>query len=53
MSVLEIIRELPKLTADERSTVARKLRELEGGEDLLFLNEAADAMFLEMDKGAR
>ena len=50
MSVAEIIAELPKLTADERSTVQRRLRELEGQDELEFLHEAADAMFQQMDR---
>ena len=50
MSVAEIIAELPKLTADERSTVQRRLRELEEQDELQFLHEAADAMFQQMDR---
>ena len=49
MSVAEIIEQLPKLTAEERSAVLRRLRELEDHDELLFLNEAADSMFREMD----
>ncbi len=49
MSVAEIIEQLPKLTAEERSAVLRRLRELEDRDELLFLNEAADSMFREMD----
>jgi len=50
MSASEIIAELPKLTPEERSAVRRRLRELEEQDGLLFLNEAADSMFQEMDK---
>jgi hypothetical protein len=50
MSAAEIIAELPKLTAEERSVVRRKLRELEERDEHLFLHEAADAMFHDMDK---
>jgi hypothetical protein len=50
MSVSEIIKELPKLTVEERSAVLRRLRELEEKDNLQFLNEAADSMFREMDK---
>ena len=50
MSVAEIIRELPKLTADERSAVRQRLRELEEKDEAQFLHEAADSMFKDMDK---
>jgi len=46
----EIIEELPKLTAEERSAVARRLREIEERDEMLFLHEAADSMFQDMDK---
>jgi hypothetical protein len=49
MTVTEIILELPRLSPEERSTLARKLKELDEGE-LNFLHEAADSMFLEMDR---
>ena len=49
MSVTEIIQELPKLTPEERSAIGRRLRELEAGDELLFLHEAADSMFQDMD----
>ena len=50
MSVAEIIQQLPKLTAKERSAVFHRLRQLEENDDLLFLNEAADSMFQDLDK---
>ena len=50
MSAAEIIAELPKLTAEERAAVLRRLRELEERDELHFLHEAADSMFQEMDK---
>ena len=50
MSAVEIIKELPKLTMEERSAVRRRLRELEEQDELLFLHESADAMLQEMDK---
>ncbi len=50
MSLAEIIEELPKLTAKERSAILRRLRELEDRDELLFVNEAADSMFCEMDQ---
>ena len=50
MSAAEIIAELPKLTPDEREAVARKLRELSGQDDILFLHEAAVQMFQDMDQ---
>lgn len=49
VSASEIIEELPKLTADERSAVRRRLREIEEQDESLFLHEAADAMFQDMD----
>ena len=49
MSVTEIIQELPRLTPEERSAIGRRLRELEEGDELLFLHEAADSMFRHMD----
>ena len=50
MSAVEIIKELPKLTTEERSAVRRRLRELEERDELQFLHESADAMFQDMDK---
>jgi hypothetical protein len=50
VSAVEIMRELPKLTTEERSAVRRRLRELEEQDETLFLHETADAMFQDMDK---
>lgn len=50
MSVTEIIRELPKLTPQERSVVRRRLRELDESDESQFLHESADKMFQVMDK---
>ena len=50
MSAAEIIAELPKLTAEERAAVLRRLRELEERDESQFLHEAADSMFQEMDQ---
>ena len=50
MSLPEIISELPKLTADERSVVRRRLSELHELDEMQFLQEAAEAMFQEMDR---
>ena len=50
MSVTEIIKELPKLTPKERATLRRRLREMEEQDDVLFLHEAADSMFVDLDK---
>jgi len=50
VSAAEIIAELPKLTAEERAAVLRRLRELEERDELHFLHETADSMFQEMDK---
>jgi hypothetical protein len=48
MSAVEIIKELPKLTTEERSAVRRRLRELEEADEKLFLHESADAMFVSL-----
>ena len=50
MSAVEIIKALPKLTAEKRSAVRRRLQELEEKDETLFLHESADAMFQDMDK---
>lgn len=50
MSASEIIKALPKLTAEERSAVRRRLRELEEQDEMLFLHESTDVMFKDMDK---
>ncbi len=44
------MQELPKLTADERAAIRQRLRELEEQDESLFLHEAADSMFKDMDK---
>jgi len=51
MNFAEIIEELPRLTAKERSAVLRRLQELEEQDAQMFLHEAADSMFQEMTKG--
>jgi hypothetical protein len=48
--MVEIIQELPKLTADERAVIFRRLRELDGLDESLFLQEAAESMFKDMDQ---
>jgi hypothetical protein len=50
VTAAEIVKELPKLSADEWAAVRRRLRELEELDEALFLNEPADALFEEMDK---
>jgi hypothetical protein len=50
MSMVEIIQELPKLTADERAVIFRRLRELDGLDESIFLQEAAESMFKDMDQ---
>lgn len=50
MSAAEIIKELPKLSADELAAVRRRVRELDERDELQFLHESADAMFQDMDK---
>jgi hypothetical protein len=50
MSMTEIIQELPKLTPEERGIVLQRLRELNGPDEALFLHEAAESMFLDMDQ---
>jgi hypothetical protein len=49
MSAVEIIKELPKLTTEERFAVRRRLRELEEQDEMLFLHESADTMLQDMD----
>ncbi|MGO8766865.1 MAG: hypothetical protein ACLQSR_17240 [Limisphaerales bacterium] len=49
MSAVEIIEELPKLNAEERAAVRRRLRELEERDESLFLHESAETMFQDMD----
>ena len=46
----EIIEELPKLTADERAAILRRLREMEEKDEIMFLHEAADLVFRETQK---
>jgi hypothetical protein len=48
--MVEIIQELPKLRADERAVILRRLRELDGLDESLFLHEAAESMFQDMDQ---
>jgi len=50
MSAAEIMQELPKLTADERSVIRRRLLELEEKEDVQFLNDSTLAMMQQLDK---
>ncbi|HXC37071.1 MAG TPA: hypothetical protein VNV43_14430 [Candidatus Acidoferrales bacterium] len=49
MNASDIIRELPKLSADERAAVRRRLRELEEQDELLILHESAATLFREID----
>lgn len=49
MNMADIIEELPKLTPEQRATIIRRVRELDGADDSLFLQEAAEAMFRDMD----
>jgi hypothetical protein len=48
--MVEIIQELPKLRADERAVILRRLRELDGLDESLLLHEAAESMFQDMDQ---
>ena len=50
VSLAEIIEELPKLSAEQRAAVRRRLQELEEKDEMLFLHEAADSMFQDLDK---
>jgi len=50
MSMADIIQELPKLTPEQRAMITRRLRELDGPDESLFLHEAAEAMFQNMDQ---
>jgi len=49
MRATEILEELPKLSAEERALIRRRLNELEDAESALFLHEAADQLFQRMD----
>ena len=53
MSVAEIINELPNLTPQQRPTVSRRLQELEEKDEMMFLHEAADSLFQDMDPANR
>jgi hypothetical protein len=44
MSMTDILQELPKLTPEERATILRRLRELDGSDGSVFLHEAAEAL---------
>ena len=50
MSMVEIIQELPKLTPEQRAMILSRVRELDGPDESLFLQEAAETMFREMDQ---
>ena len=50
MSVEEIIRELSRLTADERAAIRQRLRELEEQGEVQFLNDSAIATLQDLDK---
>jgi hypothetical protein len=50
MSAVEILAELPKLTVEERSTIRRRLLELDERDEAQFLHETADVMFRDMDQ---
>ena len=53
MNMADIIEELPKLTPEQRATIIRRVRELDGADDLLFLEEAGEAMFRDIDQQER
>jgi hypothetical protein len=50
MSMADIIQELPKLTPEQRAMILRRVRELDGPDESLFLQEAAEVMFRDMDQ---
>jgi len=50
MSAAEIVAELPKLSSEDLAVVRRRLRELDGRDELQFLHDSADAMFQDLDK---
>jgi hypothetical protein len=50
MSMADIIEELPKLTPEQRAMILSRVRELDGPEESLFLQEAAETMFRDMDQ---
>lgn len=49
MSVAQIIEELPKLTAQDRQAIERRIHEL-ADEEMAFINESAARMFQEIDR---
>ena len=50
MSAAEIIRELSRLTADERAAIRQRLSELEEQGEVQFLNDSAIATLQDLDK---
>jgi hypothetical protein len=50
MSATEIMRELPKLSAEDRAALRQRLRELDEQDDVQFLHDSALAQFQELDK---
>ncbi len=50
MSMADIIQELLKLTPEQRAMILSRVRELDGPDASLFLQEAAETMFREMDQ---
>jgi hypothetical protein len=50
MSAAEIMRELSKLTVDERAAIRQRLRELEEQDEVQFLNDSTLAVMQELDK---
>lgn len=50
MSAAEIMRELPKLSAEDRAALRQRLRELDEQDDVQFLHDSALAQFQELDK---
>jgi hypothetical protein len=49
MSATEIMRELPKLSAEDRAALRQRLRELDEQDDVQFLHDSALAQFQELD----
>ena len=50
MSAAEIMRELSKLTADDRAAIRQRLRDLEEQDEVQFLNDSTLATMQELDK---
>jgi len=46
----DIMQDLPKLTPEQRAMILTRVRELDGPDESHFLQEAAEAVFRDMDQ---